>query len=68
MEQFEVNLAGETLTIIPVEESTYSVYRGNTFVAKIKAELGDSGVIWNAEGITPEYAKQIGELIEEHDM
>lgn len=68
MEQFEVNLVGEILTVMLIAEGTYSVYRGNTFVAKLIAELGDVGVIWNADGITPEYAKQIGELIEEHDM
>lgn len=68
MEQFEVNLVGEILTIMLVAEGTYSVYRGNTFVADLTAKFGESGVTWYAEGITPEYAKQIGELIEEHDM
>ena len=68
MEQFELNLVGETLTIVTVAEGGYSVYRGNTFVANLTSDLADSGVVWNAEGISPDYAKQIGELIEEHDM
>jgi len=68
MEKFEISLVGESLTIIPVAGGGYTVYRGNTFVAKLTSELADSGVVWYADGITADYAKQIGELIEEHDM
>lgn len=69
MEQFEIYLVGETLTINPQENETFQVFRGESFNATIFHLIDETtcSVTWATyDLISPEYAQQIGELIEKH--
>lgn len=71
METFEINLAGEVLMIHAVNDDTFQVYRDGAFLATLNLNIDeDTGdTVWgSADLIAPDYVKQIGELIEEHEM
>lgn len=68
MEQFEINLVGETYTIKPLENGEYQVNLGHYVQGVLIPKVGDLGVTWSGGGINNDLARQLGELIEEHDM
>lgn len=71
METFEINLVGEVLTVQPLDNDTFEIYRDEKLLATLTPTIDDhtGGTIWEtADLIAPDYAKQIGELIEEHEM
>lgn len=71
MEQFEIILVGETLTIHPKEDETFHVFRGEALLAVIFPSIDkDTGaIVWEtADLIDSDYVLQIGELIEKHDL
>lgn len=68
-ESFTISLVGETLTVIPQEDETYIIIKDGRKLAVIEPEWIDNELTWvSADLISADYVRQIGELIEEHDM
>lgn len=71
MEPFEINLVGEILRVEPKADGSFDIFRGDSKLATLTPSIDDNtgGTVWEtAELISSEYVKQIGELIEEHEM
>jgi hypothetical protein len=69
MKSFEIELAGDLLTVLPQDGDVFKIYNNETYIGTIQSGLNNMGVEWKViDLITDEYAKQIGELIEEHEM
>lgn len=69
MEQFDINLIGETLTVYPQADESYQVFRGETLLATLIPNIDEDtgGTTWETyDLISSEYVQQIGELIDEH--
>lgn len=68
-EQFEINLVGQMLTIKAFDEE-YEVWEGTDLLCKIHPVPSDAfGTEWKSiDLVSEEWVKQIGELIEEHDL
>lgn len=68
-ESFSINLVGEILTVIPQEDETYLIMKDGRRLAVMEPEWIDNDLTWvSADLISADYVRQIGELIEEHDM
>lgn len=68
-ERFEINLAGDKLTISAQEDETYIIYRDDHRMGVISPEWQGDELVWvSTDLISADYARQIGELIQEHDM
>lgn len=69
MEPFNITVGGEILTIHPLNDETFQVYQGNTFVAELTPHVDENaGTVWtSADLISKEYLVQIGEAIELHE-
>ncbi|SMC53130.1 hypothetical protein SAMN04488101_101131 [Pedobacter nyackensis] len=71
MDPFEINLVGETLWVMPQADGTFQIFRGENKIATLTPSIDEAtgSIIWEtAELISLEYVRQIGELIEEHEM
>lgn len=71
MEPFEINLLGESLRIEPQADESFDIFRGETKLATLipGTDPVTGGVqLETTDLISSEYVKQIGELIEEHEM
>lgn len=69
MEPFEINLDGKILMVTLNEDGSYLVHDSGSLLGTLIPEVNDLGVQWtNRDTIAPDYAKQIGELIEEHSL
>lgn len=69
MEPFEINLDGKILTVIFKEDGSYLIHDSKVKLGTIKPEVNELGVLWTThDKLTPDYVKQIGELIEEHGL
>lgn len=69
MEPFEINLAGNILHVIPQEDGSYLIKDAEVIIGTLIPENDDLGILWTTfDLIAPDYVKQIGELIEEHDL
>ncbi|KQC02116.1 hypothetical protein [Pedobacter sp. Hv1] len=70
MESFEIELLGKVITVRPLDSEDYEVFEDGQYLGVITPILGDNGITWSthSEKIANDYAQQIGELIEEHDM
>lgn len=69
MEPFEINLDGKILTATLQEDGSYIIHESEKEIGTINPQPTDLGIQWTSTGqLTPDYAKQIGELIEEHDL
>ena len=71
METFEINITGDVLTVHPLEDGTFDVYQDGMLLGNLSPSIDEEtgGVNWeSADLIAPDYVKQIGELIEEHEM
>ena len=69
MDPYDINLAGEALTIHPQEDGTYLVIKGYERVMHLYPDVTNMGVTWHTADLIPmEYMKQVGELIEEHEL
>lgn len=65
METFEVTVRGEVLTIKPMEDDTFQVYRDERMLATLTPTIDALGIEWTSTDlIAPEYAQAIGEAIE----
>lgn len=69
MESYEINLAGETLTVQPTTDGNYNILREYQQIGTLYPNVSSNGIVWNCgDTLDPDYAKQIGELIEEHEL
>lgn len=69
MEPFEINLDGKILNVTLNEDSTYLINESGKKIGTLVPEVNDLGVQWTTKDpLAPDYVKQIGELIEEHDL
>ncbi len=68
MEPFEVNLVGQTLTIQPRLDNAYDIFDGSEKLGIVHAVSSDGQTTWTSEELGVDYAKQIGELIDEYKL
>lgn len=68
MESFEINLVGQALTIQPRLDGTYDVFDGNEKLGAILPKDGDTETRWLSNELNADFAKQIGELIDEYKL
>jgi hypothetical protein len=71
MEPFEINLVGETLRVEPQADETLDIFRGETKWTTLIPETDPvtGGTQWETPDlIASDYVKQMGELIEKHEM
>lgn len=69
MEPFEIEITGVNYELLPLTNESYEVYEAGNLLGTVKPNVTNLGVIWvSGDGITADFAAQIGELIEEHDM
>jgi|GEM_PF-2668035 len=68
MEPFEINLVGQTLTIQPRLNETYDVFDGNEKLGEVHAISVNGSKRWTSKELNDDYAAQIGELIDEHQL
>jgi hypothetical protein len=70
MEEYEIELAGDLLTIKPQEDGSFEVFNGNNrlgnLTPKIKDDLTNEWL--SSDLIGYDYAQQIGELIFEREL
>lgn len=70
MNPFEINLVGEVLTVMPNPNGTFTIANTRGLLGVIMPNISiDTSIKWTtADLIDEDYAQQIGELIEEHEM
>lgn len=68
MEPFEINLVGQTLNIQPRVDGAYDVFDGTEKLGVVSAINVNEETRWTSEELDADYAKQIGELIDEHQL
>jgi len=68
MEPFEINLVGQVLTIQPRLDGNYDVFDGSKLLGAIHPISSDGQTNWTSEELGNDYAKQIGELIDEYKL
>lgn len=70
MEPFDINLAGEILSVLPQPDGSFTVFKGTEHVAVLRPDISKKmGTRWHpCDGLDDQLAQQIGELIEEHEM
>ena len=68
MEPFEINLVGQTLIIQPRLDDAYDVFEGSEKLGAIFPVSENGHTSWTSEELSTDYAKQIVELIDEHQL
>lgn len=68
MEPFAINLAGQILNIQPRLDGAYDIFEGNEIVGVVKPTQANEDTRWTSEELNVDYARQIGELIDEHQL
>lgn len=68
MESFEINLVGQVLTIQPRLDSAYDVFDGSEKLGSILSVSANGQTDWTSEELNADFAKQIGELIDEYEL
>ena len=70
METFEIEITGTHYKIVPTESGTFKVHDGDNYLGEIEPHLkADGSNEWiTADLMGEDFAQQIGELIEEHEM
>lgn len=68
-EYFIINLAGSELKVYRRADETFLIQDGNRRLGVIEPIWQGDQLVWvTSDLIAPDYAMQIGELIEEHDL
>lgn len=70
METFEINLGDELLTVQPLENETFQIFRGDRLLATVSPCTDEitNCLKWETPDLIPiEYLVQIGEAIELHE-
>lgn len=70
MNPFEINLVGEVLTVMPNPNGSFNIIKGDSLLGAITPNMNEDAIVkWtSSDFIAEDYAQQIGELIEEHEM
>ncbi|WP_448104712.1 hypothetical protein [Pedobacter panaciterrae] len=70
MEPFEINLVGEVLTVIPQPDGSFTIFNGDDLLGTIAPNYDESDALrWpTVDLMGVDYAQQVGELIDEHEM
>lgn len=68
MEPFEVNLVGQVLTIQPRLDSCYDIFDGSEKLGTLCPIKVSEKTQWTSKELDKDYAKQIGELIDEYKL
>jgi len=70
MEPFEINLVGDVLTVMPQPDGSFTIFNGDDLLGTIAPALQESDALrWRTlDLMAVDYAQQVGELIEEHQM
>ncbi len=68
MEPFEINLVGQELTIKHRLDNAFDVFEGDKKLGTVQAVIVDSESKWTSKDLNADFAKQIGELIDEHKL
>lgn len=70
MNEFEIELAGELLTVKPQSDGSFDVWDGGRILGNLMPKIkDDSSVEWVTNDlIGHDYAQQIGELITEKEI
>lgn len=68
MEPFEINLAGQVLNIQPRLEGAYDIFDGSEKIGTVVPVSANGQTNWTSEELNVDYAKQIGELIDEYKL
>nr|WP_162988995.1 hypothetical protein [Pedobacter schmidteae] len=67
MEPYEITISGKKLTVVPLDDGTYSILQGARRIASLWIDITAAGITWAAEKITLQFAEQIGALINAHE-
>lgn len=70
MEPFEINLVGEVLTVMPQPDGSFTIFNGDALLGTIAPNYDESDALrWRTlDLMAVDYAQQVGELIDEHEM
>ena len=65
---YAVSLHGIVLTVYPLEDGTYKVYKQSRKIAHLFAALEDDQIVWDSDDwIDADYITEMGKKIEEYE-
>lgn len=67
MEPYDITISGKKLTVVPLDDGTYSILDGAKGFASLWLDITAAGITWAAERISLQLAEQIGLLINAHE-
>ncbi len=67
MEPYEITVYGKTLTVVPLEDGSYSILEGARRITNLWLDVTAAGISWAAEKISLQFAEQIGLSIHAHE-
>lgn len=67
MEPYEIIISGKKLTVVPLDDGSYSILDGAKRIASLWLDVSAAGISWVAERISLQLAEQIGLLINAHE-
>jgi len=69
IEKFEVKLAEEHIEILLNEDGSYTIFNSEGEIGNLNPVIDEIGIVWTTTDVfTPEFAQQIGQAIEMHDL
>lgn len=68
MEPFEINLVGQLLNIKPRLDGAYDIFEGSELIGVVRPISANEETRWTSEALNIDYARQIGELIDEYKL
>lgn len=69
MEPYQIDVSGMPLVVLPMNDGTYRVIRGNENLADLYPEITAAGIYWNGFGqISALLADEIGQSIYAHKI
>ena len=67
MEPYEITVSGKKLTVVPLEDGSYTILEGARRIASLWLDVTAAGICWAAEKISLQFAEQIGQVINAHE-
>lgn len=68
MDPYDIEVFGKTLTVVPLDDGSYSIREGAKRIASLWLDVTAAGISWAAEKITLQFAEQIGTKITAHEF
>jgi hypothetical protein len=68
MEPFEITLVDQKLNIKPRLDNAFEVFEADKKIGTVQAVIVAGESKWISKDLNADYAKQIGELIDEHQL